>query len=164
MLILDEWVPNQSNTIYFVLVDSNNQEVTGLGNTFVLNLSKNGAAFVPSAGTKSEIGLGWYKYVSTAGEANTLGKVIIVVTGGGIIQQNLVYLVKDAPAEISAALLAYVLQSGKTIQEAWLDIWATTVGNANADDSNDPTLITYESPDTTVQVTHTLTPTTRAVS
>jgi len=93
MLNAGDWTPNQPNTILFVLVDSNGNEVTGLGNVFTVRISKAGAAFAVGVGTKSEIGLGWYKYVSTAGEADTPGPVAIVVTGVGIVQQNLEYVV-----------------------------------------------------------------------
>ena len=93
MLNAGDWTPNQPNTILFVLVDENGIETAGLGSTFTLRISKAGAAFAVSAGTKSEVGLGWYKYVSTAGEANTPGPVAIVVTGSGVIQQNLEYVI-----------------------------------------------------------------------
>lgn len=93
MLNAGDWTPNQPNMILFVLVDSSGQEVTGLGSAFTLQLSKAGAAFAASAGSKGEVGLGWYKYVATAGEADTVGPVAIVVSGAGTIQQNLEYVV-----------------------------------------------------------------------
>ena len=66
--------------------------------------------------------------------------------------------------DVVTALMAYALESGKTVQVAWLDIWAVVVGNASADDANNPTSIAYDSPDETVQRTHTLTSTERTVS
>lgn len=93
MLSAGVWTPNQANKILFVMVDSAGAEVTGLAGTFTLQLSKNGAAFSGSAGTKAEIGSGWYSYLSTAGEANTVGPIAIKVTGAGAIQQNLEYIV-----------------------------------------------------------------------
>lgn len=89
------WRKQQPNTILFVLSDSNGTEVTGLGSTFTLRIRKIGGSFISGAGTKSEVGLGWYQYVSTAGEANTSGPIAIVVTGAGVIQQNLEYVVED---------------------------------------------------------------------
>jgi len=89
------WVRNQPNTILFVLVDVTNNEVLGLGSTFDLQISKGGAAFAASAGTKSEAGLGWYKYVTTAGEADTPGPVAIAISHESISQQNLEYVVDD---------------------------------------------------------------------
>lgn len=53
------------------------------------------------------------------------------------------------------------LESGKTLNQAILDIWAKSVGDAAANDDDNPTSITYDSPDGTVQVTHTHTDTTR---
>lgn len=90
-----EWELNQQNLITFVMVDAASIEVAGLGNTFTLEVSKNGAAFVASGGTKAEIGSGWYSYLSTAAEANTPGPVSIRVTGAGSLQQNLEYVVID---------------------------------------------------------------------
>lgn len=95
MLSAAGWEKNQPNTILFVLVDSSGEEVTGLGSSFVLRLSKSGAAFSFSEGTKSEVGLGWYKYISTSGEADTSGPIAVAVTGSGIVQQNLEYVVED---------------------------------------------------------------------
>lgn len=95
MLSAGAWRKNQPNTILFVLVDSSGVEETGLGSAFVLQLSKAGAAFAGSAGTKSEIGSGWYKYVSTAGEADTSGPIAIKITHASIVQQNLEYVVQD---------------------------------------------------------------------
>lgn len=109
MLAAGIWRQNQPNTILFVLVNSSGAEVTGLGGTFTLQISKAGNAFQASAGTKSEVGLGWYKYVATAGEADTAGPVAIVVTGGSVIQQNLEYVV-ESRVETSIAF-TYTLTS-----------------------------------------------------
>lgn len=95
MLSAGGWRKNQPNTILFVMVDSSGSEVTGLGSGYTLQLSKAGAAFAASTGTKSEIALGWYKYISTTAEANTSGPIAIVVTGAGAIQQNLEYFIED---------------------------------------------------------------------
>lgn len=64
-------------------------------------------------------------------------------------------------AAVVTAIFAHVVESGKTFEQATIDIWAVTVGNALADDADTPTLITYASPDATTQVTHALTETTR---
>ena len=70
-MINEFWELNQQNRITFVLVDAAYTEVTGLTNTFVLEVSKNAGAFVGSAGTKAEISDGWYTYLATVGEADT---------------------------------------------------------------------------------------------
>lgn len=90
---MSEWKANQANRICFVMVDATGVEVAGLGNTFTLQLSKDGGAFAPSAGAKAEIGNGWYTYLATAAEADTPGPVAIRVTGAGAVQQNLEYVV-----------------------------------------------------------------------
>lgn len=95
MLSAVGWKKNQPNTILFVLVDGDGAEVAGLGSTFTLQLSKAGAAFANSAGTKAEVGSGWYSYISTSSEANTSGPIAVKVTGAGIAQQNLEYVVED---------------------------------------------------------------------
>lgn len=103
------WKLSQQNLITFVLVDSDGLEVTGLGSGFTLQISKAGGAFANSAGTKAEIGSGWYSYVSTAGEANTYGEVSIKITGAGIVQQNLSYVVETRA--INAIEFTYTLTS-----------------------------------------------------
>jgi hypothetical protein len=90
-----EWEPNQQNRIDFVMIDGSGNEVSGLGGTLTVEISKNGAAFVAAAGVQTEISDGWYSYLSTAGEANTPGPIAIHATGAGTIQQNLEYVVKS---------------------------------------------------------------------
>jgi len=93
-----EWKLNQQNRICFVQVDANYQEVAGLGVAWDLFISKNGGAFIPSAGAKSEISDGWYSYLSTAAEADTIGPVAIRVTSLLTIVQNLEYVVQQRNA------------------------------------------------------------------
>jgi hypothetical protein len=93
-----EWKLNQQNKILFVMVDGNYTEVPGLGVAFNLFISKNGGVFNPSAGVKAEISDGWYSYITTAAEANTIGPVAVYVTGAGCIQQNLEYVVQQRNA------------------------------------------------------------------
>lgn len=95
MLSAGAWKLSQQNQILFVLVDGLGNEVSGLGTNFVLQLSKAGAAFAASAGTKAEISNGVYSYLSTSAEANTVGVVFVKITGVGIIQQNLEYCVES---------------------------------------------------------------------
>ncbi len=94
------WELSQSNMITFVMISAAGVELTGLGATFGLQISKAGAGFLAGAGVKAEIGLGWYQYTATPTEANTPGPVSVVVTGAGAVQQNLEYVV------ISRALTA----------------------------------------------------------
>jgi len=88
------WEQSQQNRITFVMVDASGNEVSGLGAGFTLEIAKNGGAFAASGGTKAEMSDGWYTYLSTAAEADTVGPVSIRVTGTGAIQQNLEYVVK----------------------------------------------------------------------
>lgn len=92
MLSAGEWIPDQQNEITFVMVDTTGDEVSGLGTTFMLSIRKSGGVFVIGNGTKTEIGLGWYSYLATAAEADTIGPVAVVVTGAGTVQQNLEYV------------------------------------------------------------------------
>lgn len=83
-----------AETIKFVMVDSNGTEVTGLGSGFTISVNKPGSgSFVAGGGTKSELGSGWYQYVTTTGETDTEGELAFIVTGSGAVQQNLVYQV-----------------------------------------------------------------------
>lgn len=94
-MISETLVVNQPARITFVMVDSSNAEVPGLGAAFVLSVSKAGGAFNPSAGAKAEIGSGWYYYDLTAAETNTIGPLSVKVTGAGCVQQNLEYVVEQ---------------------------------------------------------------------
>ena len=109
MLSASEWRKNQENMITFVLLDGDGLEVTGLSNTFDLFISKAGGAFAAGAGVKAEIGLGWYSYISTTGEADTSGPIAIVTGAGGTIQQNLEYVIDDRV--ISAVEFTYTVTS-----------------------------------------------------
>lgn len=90
---------NQAQLITFVLLNTSGVEVTGLGSTFTVNISKNGAAFAAGVGAKAEIGSGWYSYQLTAGETNTAGPLSIVITGTGADQLNLAYDIRPYYAE-----------------------------------------------------------------
>lgn len=123
------WKKSQPNTILFVLVDADGEMVTGLGSGYTLQISKVGAAFAAGAGTKSEVGLGWYKYVATAGEADTSGPVAVVVTGGSAIQQNLEYVVEDRV--VTAVELTYTVTSssgGAPIEGVYVAIATDSAG------------------------------------
>ena len=120
---MTEWIRSQANKITFVMIDSNGSEVSGLGTGFTLEVSKNGGVFAASAGTKAEIGDGWYSYTSTAGEADTTGPVAIKVTGSGAVQQNLEYVVKQRNA--SAIEFTYTVTDGADPIEG-VDVWITT--------------------------------------
>lgn len=112
MLSAGAWKLSQTNLITFVLVDSDGTEVTGLGTGFTLQISKAGGAFAGSAGTKAEIGSGWYKYTSTAGEADTVGPVAIKVTHASIVQQNMEYVCESRA--ITAIEFTYTVTNSVT--------------------------------------------------
>jgi len=127
--MLRDWTLNQQNRIAFVMVDNTGTEVAGLGSGFTLEISKNGGAFVGSAGTKAEIADGWYTYLSTAGEADTIGPVAVKVTGAGAIQQNLEYVVKQR--SVNALEFTYTVTDGVNPIEG-VEVWITTdVGGSN---------------------------------
>lgn len=122
------WVRNQVNQIVFVMVDANGTEVAGLSSGFTLQIAKPGGAFANSAGTKAEIGNGFYAYTATAGEADTLGPVAIIVTGSGAVQQNLEYVVQQRT--INAVAFDYtVTVGGNPLAGASVWISTDTAGN-----------------------------------
>jgi hypothetical protein len=120
-----DWTLNQQNRIAFVLVDNAGTEVTGLGNAFTLQVSKAGGAFAGSAGTKAEISNGWYTYLSTAGEADTIGPLAVRAFGAGTVQQNLEYVVQS---RISGAVeFTYTLTNSVTLLPIdAADVWVST--------------------------------------
>lgn len=153
-MIYGQWEKDQQNEIKFVMVSSAGAEVAGLGSGYTLEISKPGnTAFVASAGTKQEISDGWYRYVSTAGEADTIGSVAIKVTGAGAVQQNLEYVVEQRA--LGVAFFPYQVTDGVN-PVAGVTVWVTTdaagavrvgqlyltdaSGNAKDSKGNDPIL------------------------
>lgn len=119
-----EWTLNQQNEIKFVMVDAANNEVAGLGNGFTLEISKPGNnAFATSAGTKTEIGSGWYRYLATAAEADSVGVGAIRVTGAGAVQQNLIFKVLQSTP--GALAYTYTVTDGANPLEG-VEVWITT--------------------------------------
>jgi hypothetical protein len=125
MLSAGAWKLSQTNLITFVLVDSAGTEVTGLGTGFTLQISKAGGAFAGGAGTKAEIGSGWYSYLSTSGEADTVGPVAIKVTHASIVQQNMEYVVEQRT--ISSIAFTYtVTNSVSAAPLEGVQVWIAT--------------------------------------
>lgn len=124
MLSAGVWTPNQPNTILFVLTDTDGNEVAAIGDAFTLELSKAGAAFAGSAGTKAEISDGWYSYTSTAGEADTPGPVAVKVTHASTVQQNLEYVIETRV--VSGIEFTYTLTESDLTPIAGANIWITT--------------------------------------
>lgn len=123
--MLGNWMLNQANTILFVMVDAAGAEVSGLGAGLSVEISKGGGAFAAGAGATAEIGDGWYRYLATAGEADTAGPVAVKVTGAGAAQQNLEYTVIGRT--ITAVEFTYTVTSslgGAPIEGA--QVWFST--------------------------------------
>jgi len=121
-----ELVRNQANLITFVMIDSSGGEVAGLGTGFTLEISKAGGAFASGAGTKAEMGGGWYSYEITADEADSLGPVAVKVTGAGAVQQNLEYVVRQRTT--NAIKFTYTVDDGSDpIEGAEVSITRTAV-------------------------------------
>lgn len=132
MAIPGDWIRSQANRITFVMVDGTGNEVAGIGDgNLTVEISKNGAAFVAAAGTDTEVSDGWYSYLATAGEADTIGTVSVKVDGAGAIQQNLEYIVEQrTPNAIEFTYTVTNTATGNPIAGA--EVWVTTdVAGAN---------------------------------
>ena len=126
-----EWIQDQQNLVTFVMIDGSGNEVSGLGGTLTMEISKNGGSFAATAGSQGEIGSGWYSYLSTAGEADTPGPVSIRANGAGAIQQNLEYVVKSR--NINGVEFTYTVTDSVTtlpISGATVSI-STDIGGSN---------------------------------
>lgn len=120
-----EWELNQQNRICFVMVDASYTEVAGLGAVYNIFISKNGGAFVAGVGAKAEIGNGWYTYVATAAEADTVGPVSVYLTGAGCIQQNLEYVVQQRNA--GCTNFTYTVTDSVTLNPIeGVEVWFTS--------------------------------------
>lgn len=127
-MISEALIANQTNMITFVLVDANYNEVAGVGNAFTLEVSKAGGAFAASTGVKAEISDGWYSYVLTAAECDTVGPLSVIIPASlvfGYIQQNLEYVVESRTA--GCISFAYtVTDSGTGLPISDVEVWFTT--------------------------------------
>jgi hypothetical protein len=125
------WEQNQQNLITFVMIDGSGGEVSGLGAGLTMKISKAGGAFVAVAGVQAEMSDGWYRYLGTAGEADTPGPVSILASGVGTVQQNLEYVVKART--IYAVEFTYTVTNSITalpVQGATVSV-STDVAGAN---------------------------------
>lgn len=121
-----EWQQSQQNRITFVMVDGTGNEVAGIGDgNLTVEIAKNGGAFAAAGGTDTEISNGWYTYLSTAAEADTIGEVSVKVDGAGAIQQNLVYVVRErTPNAVAYTYTVTDSSTGATV--AGVEVWVTT--------------------------------------
>lgn len=118
-----DWTLNAVQEIGFVLVDSDGQEVAGLGDSWDIELRKVGGVFTAAAGTKAEVGDGWYRYVNTSPEADTIGQVDIRIIGAGIVQQNLIAVVRTY--QVAAREFTYLVDDGVNPLDG-ASVWVTT--------------------------------------
>ncbi len=121
-----EWSPNSENEYPFQLVDSNIDAVTGLGSSIMVELKLPGAsAFNDGAGSKLEMELGWYKYISPVAESATMGIFAISASGAGTTQQNLLGQIGNSITGLGAiARTINVVVSGVPVSGA--DVWITS--------------------------------------
>jgi len=82
---------SEEHLVMFVMIDASGVEVAGLGTAFSVEISKNGGSFAAGAGVKSEIGSGWYSYLLSESETDTIGPLAMRVNAVGCVQQNLLY-------------------------------------------------------------------------
>lgn len=111
--------------VTFVLIDADCDEVAGLGTAWVAQVSKAGGAFAASTGAKAEIGDGWYSYVFTAAETNTVGPLSMRVTHAAAETQNLTYFVRGA----TVGCVEFTYTVTDSVSGAPLDgveVWVTT--------------------------------------
>lgn len=121
-----EWSPNSENEYPFQLVDSNIDAVTGLGSNFMLEIKLPGASiFADGAGSKLEMELGWYKYISPVVESAAMGIFAISASGAGTTQQNLLGQVGNSITGLGAiAHTVNVVVDGSPVSGA--EVWITS--------------------------------------
>lgn len=90
-----EWALNVVNSLPFVLIDTNGDEVAGATPT-VLFLGPGETAFTAADGSVVEVtggGVGWYVYLGSVAEAAVAGMAGVQITAVGARQQNLTVLI-----------------------------------------------------------------------
>lgn len=86
------WVPNSQNLATFILVDGGGLEVAGLGGGFNVFIGKGNGPMLAALGATGEKGMGWYWYLGTILDADTIGPVSLSIQGPGTVQQNIEYV------------------------------------------------------------------------
>lgn len=127
-----DWTLNQVNEVKFVMVDANYSEVPGIGDgNLTVEVSKPGDnAFVAALGTNTEIGSGWYRYLSVASEADSVGIGAIKITGAGAIQQNIFFKVKQStPGAIAYTYTVTDSVTGDPVEGVGVWITSDIAGN-----------------------------------
>lgn len=111
-------------TIKFPMLDSNGNEVSGLGATLTIEISSGAGALVPAVNPNAELGSGAYTYTFDPSELIP-GEVYLTVNGAGCVQQNLVYEVGNSiPGSIEFTYT--VTNSITTLPIADVAVWVTT--------------------------------------
>ena len=84
------WGVEASQTIYFPMIDTNGNEVAGLGSGLTIQLVKPGTtAYITLSGTQGEVGNGIYYYTNDTSDASLAGMGLLKITGSGVVQQNI---------------------------------------------------------------------------
>lgn len=124
-MISETLIRNQTNLIKFVMVDANLIEVPALGATLTVEVSKAGGPFVAGLGVQTETSDGWYEYLLTAAECDTIGPLAVKVTHAATIQQNLEYVVQQRNA--GCREFTYTVTDSVTLApEEGVEVWVTT--------------------------------------
>lgn len=120
-----EWAPNSENEYVFQLVDSNITAVTGLGSNIMVEIKLPGASiFNDGAGSKLELELGWYKYISPVAESAATGQFAISASGAGTTQQNLIGQVGNSVLGFGATAHTININVNGTLVEG-AEVWIT---------------------------------------
>lgn len=94
-------IKDSAPTIVFLMVDATDDETAETGLSPTVQISKNGASFVTSSNSATEIGNGWYKLVLTTTESNTEGFLIVRATGSGANEwRDIFQVVESLPADV----------------------------------------------------------------
>ncbi len=127
-----EWSPNSENEYPFQLVDSDVLAVTGLGSTFMVEIKLPGASiFSDGAGSKLEMELGWYKYLSPAAESVSAGIFAISASGVGTTQQNLLGQIGNSISGLGAIAHTVNVQVD-SVNIIGAEVWITSdIGGVN---------------------------------
>ncbi len=86
--------------VFMTLTSDPNSGATGL--TLTITLSKDGAAFASISPSVNERGSGWYSVTLTTGNTDTLGDLVMHITGTGSVGDWKAHVVAELPGFLSA--------------------------------------------------------------
>jgi len=118
-----------ARSVMAFMTDSADHLAGKAGLTLTITASKNGAAFASITPTVNDRGSGWYELLLTTAHTDTLGDLVLHVTGTGADPTDVRLEVGDAGA--GASVWAYVVEGSIKAYEAMRLVLSVLTGKSS---------------------------------